>query len=66
MKTEMELRIIGVSKDRKRIFTSEGFTIESTSGPFDLDKLNGFLKSLGKAPLKEMETTKGTVTPFKF
>ena len=66
MKTGMELHMIGVSKDRKRIFTREGLTIESTSGPFDLDKLNGFLKSLGKAPLKEMEIIKGTVTPKKF
>ncbi len=52
--SEMDMRIIGVSRDHREIICSNGFRIKSGSGVFDIEELNQNLKKIGLPPLKEI------------
>ncbi len=54
MEMEMEMRIIGVSRDHRELICSNGFSIVSGSGEFDIETMNQQLEEAGLPPLKEI------------
>ncbi len=51
---EMDVRIIGVSRDHRELICSNGFRIVSGSGEFDIETMNQQLEEAGLPPLKEI------------
>jgi hypothetical protein len=52
--SEMEMRIIGVSRDHRELICSNGFRVVSGNGEFDVETMNQQLEEAGLPPLKEI------------
>ena len=52
--SEMEMRIIGVSRDHTELICSNGFRVVSDNGEFNVETMNQQLEEAGLPPLKEI------------